>query len=271
MRLVDRLGWRSTPTAPRSAAPPPTRRPPSWAGGGRSAAWSTPCSPPGTRSWPSSTRWSVDTPACRGRDVVVFHMDEYVGRGARPSGRASGVGSGSGSVSRVPARAVHYIDGLADPVAECARYAGAAARPSPRPVLPRHRRERPPGVQRSARRRLRRPARRQGRRARPGLPAPAGRRGALPRPRRGPDPGHDRDHPRPAAGRRRDRGRARGAQGRAGAGRPARTGVDRVPGVRAPHGGERDPCTSTADPRASCPGPDRPCGRPRRQSVRSGS
>jgi len=54
-------------------------------------------------------------------DVVVFHMDEYVGLGPdHPAGFQRWIRERI--ASRVPAKAVHYLDGLADPTAECARY-----------------------------------------------------------------------------------------------------------------------------------------------------
>jgi len=55
-------------------------------------------------------------------DATLFHMDEYVGVGPdHPAGFRRWIREKIGG--RVGARAVHYIDGLADPVAECARYA----------------------------------------------------------------------------------------------------------------------------------------------------
>jgi glucosamine-6-phosphate deaminase len=56
------------------------------------------------------------------RDVIVFHMDEYVGVGPdHPAGFQHWIRERI--ADRVPARAVHYFDGLADPEQECARYA----------------------------------------------------------------------------------------------------------------------------------------------------
>jgi glucosamine-6-phosphate deaminase len=55
-------------------------------------------------------------------DIVVFHMDEYVGVGPEhPAGFRHWIHDRI----EVPAqpRATHYIDGLADPASECARYA----------------------------------------------------------------------------------------------------------------------------------------------------
>jgi glucosamine-6-phosphate deaminase len=55
-------------------------------------------------------------------DVVVFHMDEYVGVG--PDHRAGFQHWIRERISRrVRPLQAHYIDGLADPEAECARYA----------------------------------------------------------------------------------------------------------------------------------------------------
>jgi len=62
------------------------------------------------------------TPDVPWPDVVAFHMDEYVGVGPdHPAGFQRWIRERIGS--RVPAKAVHYLDGLADPPAECARYA----------------------------------------------------------------------------------------------------------------------------------------------------
>jgi glucosamine-6-phosphate deaminase len=55
-------------------------------------------------------------------DVVVFHMDEYVGVGPdHPAGFRHWIRDRI--VARVHPRAAHYLDGLAPPEAECARYA----------------------------------------------------------------------------------------------------------------------------------------------------
>jgi glucosamine-6-phosphate deaminase len=54
--------------------------------------------------------------------VIAFHMDEYVGVGPdHPAGFRHWIRLRIGD--RVGARAAHYLDGLADPEAECARYA----------------------------------------------------------------------------------------------------------------------------------------------------
>jgi glucosamine-6-phosphate deaminase len=63
------------------------------------------------------------TPAVPWSDVVVFHMDEYVGVGAdHPAGFQRWIRERI--VDPVHPRQAHYLDGLADPSAECARYAG---------------------------------------------------------------------------------------------------------------------------------------------------
>ena len=70
-----------------------------------------------------------DTPDVPWADVVVFHMDEYVGAG--PDHRAGFQRwIRERIVDRVRPRAAHYLDGLADPVAECDRY-GALLRGHP--------------------------------------------------------------------------------------------------------------------------------------------
>ena len=76
-----------------------------------------------------------------------------------------------------------------------ARYAELLAGPPARPVLPGHRGERAPGLQRPRCGRLRRPVRRQGGRAGGGLPAATGQRRPFPRCDVGPLPRHHRDHP----------------------------------------------------------------------------
>jgi glucosamine-6-phosphate deaminase len=54
--------------------------------------------------------------------TVVFHMDEYVGVGpAHPAGFQRWIRERI--TERVHPAAVHYVDGLADPSAECRRYA----------------------------------------------------------------------------------------------------------------------------------------------------
>jgi glucosamine-6-phosphate deaminase len=55
-------------------------------------------------------------------EATLFHMDEYVGVGPdHPAGFRRWIRERIGD--RVGARTVHYIDGLADPATECARYA----------------------------------------------------------------------------------------------------------------------------------------------------
>jgi glucosamine-6-phosphate deaminase len=56
-------------------------------------------------------------------DVVVFHMDEYVGAGPdHPAGFQRWIRERI--VDQVRPRAAHYLDGTTDPGAECDRYAG---------------------------------------------------------------------------------------------------------------------------------------------------
>ncbi len=55
-------------------------------------------------------------------NMTLFHMDEYVGAGPdHPAGFRRWIRERI--ADRVPAGAAHYIDGLADPGAECERYA----------------------------------------------------------------------------------------------------------------------------------------------------
>lgn len=64
------------------------------------------------------------TPDVPWGDVVVFHMDEYVGVGPdHPAGFALWIRERIVERVRQGPRAAHYLDGLADPGAECARYA----------------------------------------------------------------------------------------------------------------------------------------------------
>jgi glucosamine-6-phosphate deaminase len=54
-------------------------------------------------------------------DIVVFHMDEYVGAGPdHPAGFQRWIRERI--VDHVRPREAHYLDGLADPLTECARY-----------------------------------------------------------------------------------------------------------------------------------------------------
>ena len=153
------------------------------------------------------------TPDVPWADVVVFHMDEYVGIGP-DHGAGFQHWIRTRIVDEVRPRAAHYLDGLTDPAAECDRYSRAPAHPSPRPVLSRHRRERPSGVQRSACGRLRRSPGREARRARGRLSAAAGERRSLSFGRRRAHRGGDGDDPGAPRGHDRPRHRARGPQGR---------------------------------------------------------
>jgi glucosamine-6-phosphate deaminase len=64
-----------------------------------------------------------DTPDVPWGDVVVFHMDEYVGAGPdHPAGFQRWIRERIVEPGRP--RAAHYLDGLADPVSESARYGG---------------------------------------------------------------------------------------------------------------------------------------------------
>jgi glucosamine-6-phosphate deaminase len=66
------------------------------------------------------------TPGVPWADVVVFHMDEYVGAGP-DHGAGFQRWIRERIVSQVHPRQAHYLDGLADPGAECARYGGLLA------------------------------------------------------------------------------------------------------------------------------------------------
>jgi glucosamine-6-phosphate deaminase len=64
----------------------------------------------------------TQTPDVPWRDVVVFHMDEYVGIGAdHPAGFQRWIRERI--VARVAPRAAHYVVGLGDPAAAAAHYA----------------------------------------------------------------------------------------------------------------------------------------------------
>jgi glucosamine-6-phosphate deaminase len=63
------------------------------------------------------------TPDVPWSDTVVFHMDEYVGVGPdHPAGFQRYIRERI--VEPTSPRAVYYVEGLGDPEAECARYAG---------------------------------------------------------------------------------------------------------------------------------------------------
>jgi len=69
----------------------------------------------------------TETPGVAWRDVVGFHMDEYVGVGPdHPAGFQRWIREEI--ADRVPLRDVHYIDGLGDPDLECERYAALLRR-----------------------------------------------------------------------------------------------------------------------------------------------
>ena len=60
-------------------------------------------------------------------NLTVFHMDEYVGVGPdHPAGFQRWIRERI--ADRVPAHAVHYLDGLAEPEGECLRYASLLRR-----------------------------------------------------------------------------------------------------------------------------------------------
>jgi glucosamine-6-phosphate deaminase len=64
------------------------------------------------------------TPDVPWGDVIVFHMDEYVGVGPdHPAGFQRWIRERISDRARPRPRQAHYIDGLADPRAECDRYA----------------------------------------------------------------------------------------------------------------------------------------------------
>ncbi len=68
-----------------------------------------------------------ETPDVPWNDVVVFHMDEYVGIGEdHPASFQRWIRERI--VAPAHPRAAHYLDGLADPDHECARYADLLAR-----------------------------------------------------------------------------------------------------------------------------------------------
>ena len=209
------------------------------------------------------------TPDVPWPDTVVFHMDEYVGVGPdHPAGFQRYIRQ------RIVERALSpggvLRRGTGRPRGRVPPLCRPSPGPSARSVLPGHRRERAPGLQRSPRRRFRRPPRRQGGRARCHLPAAAGQRGPLRRSGLRPDPRPDGDHSRPAAGRPGAGHRARGAKGRA---RPRRARP-----VRSRRRARRrryapsptPPCTSSPHRRGSCRRSSRSCRSRRTSRSRRG-
>ena len=181
--------------------------------------------------------------------VTAFHMDEYVG--LPPTHSAS-----FQRYMRERVAATLPVEGVPLPHGRHRRRAGrgrplrrVAARAPARSVLLRHRRERAPRVQRSAGRRLRRPARREDRRARARVAPPAGGEGHFATVDDVPTHAITVTIPallRAAPG---ARDRARGAQGDAGARRAAGTDHDRVPGVDPAPPAARDAVPRRRNPR----------------------
>ena len=172
----------------------------------------------------------------------------------RRTRRASSATCANASPTGCRCSEFHYLDGdTGDPEAEARRYA-ALLREHPLDLCCcGHRRERPPRVQRPARRRLRRPARREGRRARRPRRA-ASRSAKATSPTIDDVPTHAITVTIPALLARgaRARDRARGAQGRAGARRAGRPDHHRVPGVDPAHASRTRRSTSTPSrPRSS--------------------
>ncbi len=68
-------------------------------------------------------RLVTQTPDVPWINTVIFHMDEYVGVGPNhPAGFQRWIRTNI--VERTRPKMVHYVDGLADPATECARYSG---------------------------------------------------------------------------------------------------------------------------------------------------
>ena len=111
--------------------------------------------------------------------VNVFHMDEYVNL---PPGHPASFPAflRRHLLDYVQVKEFFPVPGeAATPRPPAAQYEALLPRPPGRPVRPGHRRERPPGVQRSALRRFRRPGLGKGGQAGRALAAPAGGRGPL--------------------------------------------------------------------------------------------
>ena len=179
---------------PRPTGPPPCCADAVAARGVAHAMFAT-----GNSQLDSSSTLVTATPDVPWGDVVVFHMDEYVGVGPdHPAGFQRWIRERISD--RVHPREAHYIDGLADPEAECPRYAALLrAHPLDLCCL---------GIGENGHLAFNDP---------PvadfddpldmkvveldrDVPAPTGARGALPRHRRGAAPRPHRHDPRPAAG-----------------------------------------------------------------------
>ncbi len=116
----------STPTWPPWPGPQQTRRPPSCEKRSGSGARPTPCSRRGTRSSNSYAVLVEETADVPWAETVVFHMDEYVGVGPdHPAGFQRWIRERIVIPTRP--KAAHYLEGRADPAAECSRYAALLA------------------------------------------------------------------------------------------------------------------------------------------------
>jgi hypothetical protein len=154
-------------------------------------------------------------------------------RGHRPEHRASFPRFLRGAPPRSTCACAEFFPMAGDPdrvEAICRAYEEALRAVPRRRRRARLGRERPPGVQRPALRRLRRPGLGQAGAARRGEPRAAAWRGALRQPRRGPDPRDHAHHPGAAGGQARAVHRPRGAQGGGGARLPARAVSEDRPG-----------------------------------------
>ena len=133
------------------------------------------------------------------RRVIAFHMDEYLGLPAHAPERFGVLADPPFLLARPSGRRPSDRTGIRSGPRSGALHRPSGGRPD-RHRVPRHRRQRSSGVQRSARRGFARHQAGQDRRARRDLPSAAGRRQVLCDSERRPD---TRDHPDdpPAAGR----------------------------------------------------------------------